>query len=129
MIGQRLAPTESRQSSSDSTRQRLASIVDSSDDAIIAKDLDGNITDWNAAEEDLFGYTAAEILRKSIMILIPEALHSEEAIIMERIRSGKRTKHFETIRLHKNSSPVVVSLSISPIREESGLIIGTSKIA
>lgn len=119
----------SGRSVSDGRRQRLASIVASSDDAIIAKDLDGNITDWNAAAEHLFGYTAAEIVGRSIMILIPEDLRGEESIIIERIHDGKRIKHFETIRLHKDGSPVVVSLRISPIRDESGSIIGASKIA
>jgi PAS domain S-box-containing protein len=125
----RFAQNGSGPAPSDSSRQRLASIVESSDDAIIAKDLDGNITDWNAAAETLFGYTAAEIIGKSILLLIPEDLRAEETIILERIRDGRRIKHFETIRLHKNGSPVVVSLSISPIRDDTGSIIGASKIA
>jgi PAS domain S-box-containing protein len=125
----RLAQIGDGPSSSDSSRQRLAAIVESSDDAIIAKDLDGNITDWNAAAEDLFGYTASEMIGESIMTLIPEDLRGEEAIILERIRDGKRIKHFETIRLHKDGSNLVVSLSISPIRNEAGAIIGASKIA
>ncbi len=103
----RLAQIGNGSSSSDGSRQRLAAIVESSDDAIIAKDLDGNITDWNAAAEALFGYTAAEIIGASIMTLIPEDLRGEEVIILERIRDGKRIKHFETIRLRKDGSNLV----------------------
>jgi len=111
------------------SRSLLAAIVDSSDDAIIAKDLNSIITSWNAGAQRIFGYTAEEIVGKSIVTLIPPELQSEEVTIIGRIRSGQRIDHFETRRVTKDGRLVELSLSVSPIRNESGAIIGASQIA
>lgn len=108
---------------------RLAAIVDSSSDAIISKDLNSVITTWNAAAEHMFGYTASEAIGRSVLMLIPERLHSEENEIIERIRSGERIGSFETVRLRKDGTTIHVSLTISPIKTADGRIIGASKIA
>jgi PAS domain S-box-containing protein len=108
---------------------RLAAIVESSDDAIISKNLDGIITSWNAGAERLFGYPAEEILGKPITILIPEDRQHEESDILARIRKGQRIDHFETIRRRKDGSLIDFSLTISPIRDSHGEIVGASKIA
>jgi PAS domain S-box-containing protein len=110
-------------------RARLAAIVDSSDDAIISKTLDGTITTWNAGAERLFGYTAAEAVGRSIMILIPEDRHYEEQRILERIRHGQSVSPYETVRRRKDGSLFDLSLSVSPIIDETGRIVGASKIA
>lgn len=107
----------------------LAAIVDSSDDAIISKDLNGFVTSWNAAAERIFGYTAGEMIGVSITKLIPVNRTEEESQILPKIRLGERVKHFETQRLRKDGSLVDVSLTISPIKDECGVIIGISKIA
>jgi PAS domain S-box-containing protein len=109
--------------------QRIASIVESSDDAIISKDLDGVITTWNKGAEQIFGYTAEEVLGKPITILIPPDRHGEEPTILERIRCGERIEHYETVRLRKDGGPIDISLSISPLKNADGKIIGASKIA
>jgi PAS domain S-box-containing protein len=109
--------------------QRLASIVESSDDAIISKNLDGTITSWNAGAERLYGYLAEEIIGKSIKVLIPPDHHSEEDRILERIRRGQRIEHYETVRQRKHGSLIHVSLTVSPIRDAHGKIVGASKIA
>src|SRR5689334_21847146 len=107
----------------------LAAIVDSSEDAIISKDLHSIITSWNKGAENIFGYTAAEMIGQSISRLFPtERLH-EETRILERIQLGERVEHFETQRVRKNGSLLDVSLTISPIRNADGKIIGASKIA
>ena len=108
---------------------RLAAIVDSSYDAIIGKDLNSVITDWNRAAERLFGYTAQEAVGQSVLMLIPEGLHSEEAEIIERVRRGERVASYETTRRRKDGTFIYVSLTISPIRDDDGRIIGASKIA
>jgi len=108
---------------------RLAAIVDSSFDAIISKDLKGVIRTWNGAAEKLFGYTAAEAIGQPILMLIPEDRHSEEVDIISRISRGERVETFETVRLRKDGSTVAVSLTISPIRDIKGRIVGASKIA
>ena len=108
---------------------RLAAIVESSDDAIISKDLNGVITTWNAAAERMFGYSAAEAIGQPIMILIPPERQNEELEILARIHRGEHVDHFETIRKRKDGSPINVSLSVSPISDESGKIVGASKIA
>jgi PAS domain S-box-containing protein len=106
----------------------LASIIDSSDDAILGKDLNGIIKSWNAAAERLFGYTAAEAIGQPVVMLIPNDRKDEETLILERIRSGERI-HFETVRVRKDGSTVQVSITTSPIRAPEGHIIGASKIA
>jgi PAS domain S-box-containing protein len=107
----------------------LSSIVETSDDAIISKDLTGKIITWNRAAERLFGYLAEEVVGKSIMIIIPPEREFEEAGILERIRRGERIDHFETVRRRKNGSFIHISLTVSPITDISGRIIGASKIA
>jgi len=107
----------------------LASIVQSSFDAIISKDLNSIITTWNRAAERLFGYAEAEAVGRSILMLIPDHLQSEETDIIGRIRRGEMIETYETTRRRKDGSPVEVSLTVSPIRDASGAIVGASKIA
>jgi PAS domain S-box-containing protein len=107
----------------------LAAIVDSADDAIIAKDLDGIIQSCNDAAVRMFGYSAAEIVGRSVRILIPEDRHTEEDEILARLRRGERVHHFETVRRRKDGQAIDVSLTISPVRDAAGTIIGASKIA
>lgn len=109
--------------------RRLASIVESSDDAIISKDLNGVVATFNKGAERLFGYFAEEVIGKPITILIPEDRQEEEAGILQRIRRGERVDHFETVRQRKDGSLVNVSLTVSPVTDGSGKIIGASKIA
>jgi PAS domain S-box-containing protein len=110
-------------------REQLASIVESSGDAIVSKTLDGIIVSWNNAAENLFGYAAEEVIGKSITILIPAELHDEEPKILDRIQHGDSLDHYETIRQRKDGSRVAVSLSISPVKDAHGIIVGASKIA
>jgi PAS domain S-box-containing protein len=119
--------TERRQA--DEVRALLAAIVDSSDDAIVSKNLDAIITSWNAGAERLFGYTAAEMIGKSVTLLIPPERQDEEPRILSRLKRGERVDHFDTVRIRKDGSPIEVSLTISPIRDADGRIIGASKIA
>src|SRR6185369_9242805 len=107
----------------------LATIVESSDDAIISKTLDGIITSWNKGAEKIFGYTAEEAIGKPISILIPPERYDEEPVILAKIRSGENIEHYETVRVTKDGRLVDISLSISPIRTDKGEIIGASKIA
>ena len=109
--------------------QRLVAIVDSSDDAILSKNLDGIITSWNRGAEQLFGYAADEIIGKSVLLLIPAERHNEEPEILGRIRRGERIEHYETVRLRKDGSLVDISLSVSPVKGANGDIVGASKIA
>lgn len=106
----------------------IAAIVESSDDAILSKDLTGRIMSWNQAASRILGYSREEILGRSILTLIPKELHSEEATILEKIRSGVRIDHYETVRVTKSGERIDVSLSISPVRDASGTIVGASKI-
>ena len=110
-------------------RARLAAIVESSQDAIISKTLEGRIVSWNAGAEHTFGYKAEEAIGRSIMILVPEERHDEERVILERLRRGERIEHYETVRIAKDGRRVDVSLTISPVRDDSGRIIGGSKIS
>ncbi len=112
-----------------SQAQRIASIVDSSTDAIMSKNLDGIITTWNQGAALLFGYMAEEIIGQNITVLIPPDRQDEERTIIERIRRGERIEHYETIRRRKDGSLVPISLTVSPIRSGNGKIIGASKIA
>jgi PAS domain S-box-containing protein len=107
----------------------LAAIVDSSDDAIVSKTLDGVITSWNAGAERLFGYTASEAVGQHISLIIPANRRNEETVIIERITKGERLEHFDTVRMRKDQTPLDISLTISPLRDASGKIIGASKIA
>src|SRR5665213_1715368 len=107
----------------------LESIIQSSEDAIITKDLDGIITSWNPAAERIFGYTPEEIVGQSVLTLIPPSLQDEEPIILRKLRSGEQIDHFETRRLTKHGEELTVSLTISPLRDKEGRVIGVSKIA
>ena len=108
---------------------RLAAIVDSSFDAIISKTLDGIITSWNHAAEEMFGYSAAEAVGQSILLIIPDDRLDEEARIIAAIRSGERIATFETVRRRKDGSLFPISITVSPIKDDTGRIIGASKIA
>jgi two-component system, chemotaxis family, CheB/CheR fusion protein len=115
--------------SAERAAHRLVSIVESSDDAIVSKDLNGTIATWNKGAERLFGYFAEEIVGKPIMTIIPSDRQDEETGILERIRRGERVEHFETVRQRKDGQLVNISLTVSPIFDNSGKIIGASKIA
>lgn len=108
--------------------QRLAAIVESSDDAIISKDLSGIIRTWNTGAERLFGYVADEVIGKPVLILIPPERHDEEPEILERLGRGERIDHYETVRRRKDGTLVDVSLTVSPVRDKTGNIVGASKI-
>jgi len=110
-------------------RARLAAIVESSHDAIVSKTLDGVIRSWNAEAERLFGHTAEEAIGQSILLIIPPERQDEEREIMERLRRGERVEHFETVRLTKDGRRIDLSLTISPIRNAAGRVIGASKVA
>ena len=107
----------------------LAAIVESSDDAIISKNLSGIIQSWNTAAERIYGYSKTEAIGQPITILIPEERLPEEAMILTKIRRGERVDHYETVRKRKDGSAVMVSLTVSPIKDASGKIIGASKSA
>jgi PAS domain S-box-containing protein len=111
------------------TTLRIASIVDSSDDAIISKDLRGTIRTWNLGAERLFGYTAEEMIGRSITVLIPADLHGEEHEILARLARGERIDHYETVRQRKDGSMIPVSISVAPVRDFEGRVVGASKIA
>lgn len=108
---------------------RLAAIVESSDDAIASKDLNGIVTSWNRAAERIFGYSAAEIIGRPITLIIPPEMQGDEALILSKIRAGERIDHFQTVRMRKNGERIDVSLTVSPIRDGQGRVIGASKIA
>ena len=111
------------------TAALLAAIVESSDDVIVSKTLDGTITSWNPAAERTFGYTAAEAVGQNIRLIIPADRWSEEDTVLARIRKGERVDHFETIRRAKDGRLINVSLVISPVKDKSGKIVGASKVA
>jgi PAS domain S-box-containing protein len=110
-------------------RARLAAIVESSDDIIVSKTLDGTITSWNPAAERLFGWTAAEAIGRSIMLIVPDDRHAEEERVLARIRRGERVDHFETVRVAKDGRRVDVSITVSPVKDAAGRIVGASKVA
>jgi PAS domain S-box-containing protein len=107
----------------------LAAIVDSSDDAIVSKTLQGIITSWNRSAERLFGYAAEEAIGQSITLIVPPDRRHEEAMILERLGRGERVDHFETVRVRKDGTTLDISLTISPVRDASGRVIGASKVA
>jgi len=109
--------------------ERLAAIVESSDDAIVSKDLNGIVTSWNPAAEKIFGYTAREMIGRSITTIIPPELEDDEKRILATIARGMRIEHFETVRVTKAGERLEVSLTISPLRDETGKIVGAAKIA
>lgn len=113
----------------DSPEQFLAAIIDSSDDAIVTKNLDGIITSWNPAAERIFGYTAEEIIGRPVLVLIPEDRREEEPMILSRLRNGERVDHFDTKRLTKDGRLIDISLTISPVKNKAGVIVGASKVA
>ncbi len=107
----------------------LSAIIAFSDDAIVSKTLDGIITSWNPAAEKMFGYTAAEAIGQSIRLIIPPELQAEEDYVLGQIRRGERVDHFETVRQSKDGRRLNISLSVSPVRDTEGLVVGASKIA
>ncbi len=133
-VTREMTAAEKLRESEEETREKakrlgeLAAIVASSEDVIISKDLNGIITSWNNAATRVFGYSPEEIIGAPILKLIPEHLHSDEKTIIENIRAGRRIEHFETIRLAKDGRLLEVSLTISPIKDEEGRVIGASKI-
>jgi PAS domain S-box-containing protein len=109
--------------------RRLAAIVENSDDAIIGKDLKGVITSWNRGAEQIFGFSAEEMIGTSIRRIIPAELQEEEEEILDRLRRGQHIDHFETVRITKDGRKIDVSLTVSPIKDETGRVVGASKIA
>ena len=127
VLAESTAPTDLTRA--DEIRLRYAAIVESSDDAIIAKTLDGVISAWNAAAERMFGYTEHEAIGQRITMIIPPDLHEEEDEILRRLRAGERIDHYETVRVTRAGERIDVSLTISPLRDPAGRIIGCSKTA
>jgi PAS domain S-box-containing protein len=111
------------------TGRWLSAIVESSDDAIVSKDLNGIVQTWNPGAQKIFGYTPEEIIGRPINLIIPPELQDEERSFLERLRSGQSINHFETVRLNKNGKRVNISLMISPVRDSFGRVVGASKIA
>jgi PAS domain S-box-containing protein len=109
--------------------RRLAAIVESSDDAIVSKDLSGITMSWNAGAERMFGYLAEEAIGQSIMMIIPPDRQDEEPRILDRVRRGEKIEHYETIRRRKDGTLIDVSLAVSPVKDRNGKIVGASKIA
>lgn len=125
----KIARDITEQKRAETARTYLAAIVESSDDAIVGKTLEGVITSWNPAAERIFGYRAAEAIGQRIYLIIPSDRHSEEVYILDRLRRGQSIEHFETVRQRKDGTLIFVSLTISPIKDGTGRIIGASKIA
>jgi PAS domain S-box-containing protein len=118
-----------KQPSDDFRLRHLARVVDSSDDAIVSKDLNSTILSWNPGAERLFGYTAAEAVGKSIRMIIPDDLQDEEDVVLAKIRAGERVDHYLTTRRHKDGHLISISLTVSPLRDDAGTVVGASKIA
>jgi PAS domain S-box-containing protein len=127
-MSDRREPTPSESSLSE-LRARLAAIVDSSDDAIVGKTLDGVITSWNRGAERIFGWTAAEAIGQSITLIIPHDRRAEEDEVLARIRRGELVDHFETVRVTRDGRLLDISVTVSPVRDAAGRIVGASKIA
>lgn len=125
----KIARDISERKQAEELRARLAAIVESSDDAIVSKDLNGIITSWNDGARKIFGYTADEIIGKSILQLIPKDLHHEEDMILAKLRAGQRIDHYETVRIRKNGERFDISVTISPLIGPEGRVIGASKVA
>ena len=123
------APVENESDMHAQARGLLAAIVDSSDDAVISKNLKGTITSWNKSAERMFGYAASEAIGKHIKLIIPPERWSEEDEILRKLGRGERVEHFETIRVRKDGSLLELSLTISPVRDSTGKVIGASKVA
>lgn len=119
----------SSQRKADQATRLLAAIVDSSDDAIVSKNLNAIVTSWNAGAQRIFGYTAEEMIGRPISVLFPPDRLNEEPMILERLKRGERVEHYQTVRLRKGGEPLHVSLTISPIKDGTGRIVGASKIA
>jgi PAS domain S-box-containing protein len=113
----------------DEAQARLVAIVEGSDDAIISKDLGGNVTSWNGGAERMFGWRAGEIVGRPIAVLLPPDRLQEEELILTLLRRGERVEPLETVRLHRDGRPVDVSVTVSPIRDRDGRVVGASKIA
>jgi PAS domain S-box-containing protein len=111
------------------TRERMAAIVENSDDAIVSKDLNGIVTSWNPAAERMFGYKAEEIIGKSITLIIPPELLTDETLIIGKVVRGERLRHFETVRVTKSGERLNISLTVSPLRDATGKIVGATKVA
>lgn len=126
---ERLRNLELKIAKAEQTESRIAAIVESSEDAIISKTLDGTITTWNAAATRMFGYEPEEIIGKSVLVLIIPELHDEEMRILDRLSHGERIRNYDTQRLRKNGKRVDLSLTISPVKDAEGKVIGASTIA
>src|SRR5918993_5248891 len=116
-------------SAPDLTLRHLAKVVESSDDAIVSKDLNSTIVSWNRAAERMFGYAAEEAIGRSILMIIPKERHGEEDEVLSNIRAGRAVTHYETIRQHKDGTLIPISLTVSPVYDDTGTVIGASKIA
>jgi len=125
----KIARDISDRAQADLATRRLAAVVESSDDAIVTKDLNSIITSWNKGAQSLFGYTAKEAIGQSIRMLIPADLQSEEDMVLASIRAGRAVEHYETRRLRKDGSEVTISLTVSPLVDAQGTVVGASKIA
>ena len=110
------------QSLDDTALRHYARVIESSDDAIISKDLNSTITSWNRSAERLFGYTAAEAIGQSIRMIIPADLQGEEDEVLSRIRAGEIVDHYETRRLRKDGSEILISLTVSPLVDDTGVV-------